>query len=163
MSLTHRAAIACVLAVLAPVAARATHILPAMIGATELIDTDRRSGLALSGYDPVAYQVDGRAVPGLAAHEEIFAGVAWRFGSAANRAAFLRDPAAFLPRIGGYDAAAAVAGRVASADPRLFTVSEGRLYLFRTEEGRRRFLADGNAADAAEQGWIRIRTALVAD
>ncbi|WP_375458102.1 YHS domain-containing (seleno)protein [uncultured Enterovirga sp.] len=151
------------MALLAPVAAGAAHIFPFVVGTTELIDTDRRSGLALSGYDPVAYQADGRALPGVAAHEEVFAGVAWRFSSGANRAAFLRDPSAFLPRIGGYDAIAAAGGRVVSADPLLFALREGRLYLFRTEEGRRRFLADDGGPAASERGWSRIRGELVAD
>lgn len=154
---------ACLLAVAAAWPARAVNpaILPGLVGATELIASDARSGMALSGYDPVSYLLEGAARPGLAAHEAVYGGLAWRFGSAANRAAFLRDPAAFLPAAGGYDAEAASAGRVAAADPLLFAARAGRLYLFRTAEGRRRFLADDGAAAAAEAGWRRISSGLV--
>lgn len=137
-------------------------VFPTLLGMTERVASDPRSGLALSGYDPVGYLVEGSARPGLARHEASFAGVAWRFASGANREAFLRDPAAFLPRIGGYDATAAASGRAVAADPLLFVVRTGRLYLFRTEEGRSRFLADSEAAEASERGWLRIRPGLVA-
>lgn len=138
-------------------------VFPPLLGTTEQVASDPRSGLALSGYDPVGYLVEGRARPGLARHEASLGGVAWRFGSEANRAAFLRDPEAFRPRLGGYDAVAAASGRAVAADPLLFVVRAGGLYLFRTQEGRDRFLAEDGAAEASERGWRRIRPGLVAD
>lgn len=166
MSLFRKAALGLALALATPVGAEPATFLPALlpgiVGATELIASDRRSGLALSGYCPVGYLVEGRARPGLARYEASFGGLAWRFGSGANRAAFLRDPAAFLPQVGGYDAIAAAAGHAVSADPNLFVVQDGRLYLFRNAEGRARFLGDRDAAAASERGWRRLRAGLVA-
>ncbi|MDB5591071.1 YHS domain-containing (seleno)protein [Enterovirga sp.] len=135
--------------------------LPVVLGATEVFASDALSGVALSGFDPVAYVIEGQPVPGLAQHEAVFAGLAWRFSSAANRAAFLRRPEAFLPRAGGYDALAAAAGRLVTPDPFLFAIRQGRLYFFRTAENRRRFLDDEGAAGAAERGWNRVRARLV--
>lgn len=162
-----RAARAALLAwsVLAPGALAAAPLdlglLPPVIGASEQEASDRRSGIGLDGYDPVSYLLDGGPRPGSAAYEVVREGLAWRFASAANRAAFLRDPGAFQPRIGGYDAAAAAKGRIASADPLVFAVRDGRTYLFRNAAGRERFLAEAGAERAAEAGWARLRTGLV--
>lgn len=136
-------------------------LLPAVIGASEQESSDRLSGIGLDGYDPVSYLLDGGPRPGLAAYEVVRGGLAWRFASAANRAAFLRDPDSFGPRIGGYDAAAAASGRIAAADPLVFAVRGGRTYLFRNAAGRERFLAEAGAERAAEAGWARLRTGLV--
>lgn len=162
MSLFRRVSIPLALA-LAPAARAEDFGWPSIIGATELVASGPRSGLALSGYDPVAYLVEEQARPGLPEFEASFGGLAWRFASRANREAFLRDPAAFQPRTGGYDAVAAAGRRVASADPLLFAVREGRLYLFRTEEHRRRFLDDADSARAAEDGWAQVRAGLVSE
>ena len=50
------------------------------------------SGVAVRGYDPVAYFTDGKAVPGQAPFEFTWSGATWRFASAANRDAFAKTP-----------------------------------------------------------------------
>ena len=145
----------------APLRAGEVATLPPVVGAAEQQASDWRSGLGFSGYDPVAILVEGRLRPGLASHEALKGGLAWRFASEANRAAFLRDPEAFLPRIGGHDALAAGTGRVTAGDPTLFQARDGRLYLFRTPESRRLFEADPEAAGRAEARWPALRPTLV--
>jgi hypothetical protein len=95
------------LAALAPVAlARAESLssLPPVLGVTELFVADGLSGVALEGFDPVSYFLGDGPKPGLPEYELVWSGVAWRFASAANREAFRRDPEAYAPRFGGYDA-----------------------------------------------------------
>ena len=65
----------------------------------------------------------------------------WRFSSRANRAAFREDPPAYAPRLGGYDAAGILEGRLVDADPLVFAVIGERLYLFRDGGRRARFQA----------------------
>ncbi|MFJ5489006.1 YHS domain-containing (seleno)protein, partial [Hansschlegelia beijingensis] len=72
-------------------------------GLTERVVSDPASGIALYGYDPVAYFTDGRPVLGRRDIEVEWGGAAWRFESEANRAAFLSKPEAYAPRYGGYD------------------------------------------------------------
>lgn len=146
-----------------PLRAEAAATLPPVVGAAERQASDWRSGLGLSGYDPVAVLLEGRLQPGSAAHEALHAGLAWRFVSEANRAAFRRDPEAFLPRAGGYDALAAGTGRIVAADPTLFLAQDGRLYVFRTAESRRLFQADADAAGRAEARWPELWPTLVAE
>jgi hypothetical protein len=146
-----------------PGASRAAplELLPPAVGTAEIHQGAGPSGLALRGFDPVSYHLPGGPLPGSADREVLWSGVAWRFASEANRQAFLGDPEAFAPRLGGRDAAAAARGRAADADPGLFVVRDGRLYLFRTPEGRAAFAADPALAEAAEAGWREIEGTLV--
>jgi hypothetical protein len=86
-------------------------------------------GVAVGGYDPVAYFREGKPVRGSAAITARHAGVEWRFASAENRTAFLADPAAFSPQYGGHCAWAAAEGYLAKGDPRHWRVVDGKLYL----------------------------------
>jgi hypothetical protein len=50
---------------------------------------------------------------------------------------------------------------VVDADPTIYVVRSNRLYLFRNDANRARFLADQNLAERSEQGWRELRQALV--
>ena len=70
---------------------------------TERLVVDRNSGLAISGFDPVAYFTDAQALSGKGEYEQEFAGAVWRFRNAGNRAAFLADPDVYKARFVGYE------------------------------------------------------------
>ena len=86
-------------------------------------------GVAIGGYDAVAYFTQSRAVAGTAAHEHRWNGAIWRFASADTRGRFAADPEAFAPRYGGWCAWAMSEGRLAAADPRVWRIVDNRLYL----------------------------------
>lgn len=88
-----------------------------------------RSGLAIGGYDPVAYFTQGKPVKGKSAHKVMWKGAVWTFASAAHREAFEADPRRFAPQFGGYCAYAVSRGYTAKTDPKAWKVHEGRLYL----------------------------------
>lgn len=144
-----------------PARSEDVRLLPDVIGAAEIYGADPNSGLALGGRDPVSYHTERDPSAGAADREASWAGLAWRFARDANRAAFLRSPEAFAPRIGGYDAEAAGDGRLVGADPDIFLTAGGRVYLFRTAASRARFAADPGAAARAEAAWLRMRPGLV--
>ena len=88
-------------------------------------------GIALSGYDAVAYLNEKRAVKGkrefLAVHE----GINYYFSSAANRDEFRKNPARYEPAYGGWCAyAMGATGEKVSVDPKTFKIVNGRLNLF---------------------------------
>jgi YHS domain-containing protein len=141
--------------------ARSDALLPPVLGASELYASERMSGLALEGFDPVTYRVEAAPRPGHSDHEYVWRGIAWRFANAANRAAFIRSPESFAPRIGGYDAERAASEIVVPGDPEIFAVRAGGLYLFRNEDHRRRFLADENLAGRAESSWQKLQPSLI--
>ena len=60
-----------------------------------------RTGLAISGFDPVAFFTDGKTEFGRPDMELSLGGAVWRFRSEGNRAA--GTPDVYMPRFGGYD------------------------------------------------------------
>ena len=87
------------------------------------------SNVAASGYDTVAYFVEGQPVEGSDDFTADYDGATWRFASAANRAAFLDDPERFAPQYGGYCAWAVSRGYTASTDPEAWKIVDDKLYL----------------------------------
>ncbi|GJD34478.1 YHS domain-containing (seleno)protein [Methylobacterium aerolatum] len=128
-------------------------------GAAEPVGT-RVTLLALRGYDPVSYFLPDGPRPGSARFETVWAAQAWRFASEANRAAFRRDPEVYAPRLGGFDAAGILDRRLVDSAPDLFAIIGERLYLFRNEERRARFLAQPDLASTAETIWPELRVLL---
>lgn len=125
-------------------------------GLSDRFVSDPSTGIALYGFDPVAYFVEGRPVPGRRDIEAEWNGSAWRFSSEANRAAFLSAPEVYAPRFGGYDPARISSGVAVSGHPLLFTVKGERLYLFRTAADRDAF---NDARDAAT-AWPQVEAQL---
>lgn len=129
---------------------------------TEAFVTDRHSGLALSGFDPVAYFTDGAARQGTRDYEYAYRRVTWRFRNEGNLAAFAAAPDIYAPQYGGYDPISAARGVGAPGHPALFIVHNRRLYLFYTPESRTEFAADPEGSIArATQGWPAVLRTLV--
>jgi hypothetical protein len=114
----------------------------AQAATTERVVVNRFSGLAIEGYDPVAYFVDGRPTLGLADLEASQAGAVWRFRNEGNRASFVAHPDIYGPQYGGYDPIDLARGVTYAGNPRFWLVSGQRLYLFGREENRDAFAAD---------------------
>jgi len=86
-------------------------------------------GLAIGGYDTVAFFVDGHAVPGHADHAVMWKGAIWRFVSADNQYSFEADPRAYAPMFGGYCAYAVSQGYLMSGSPQAWQIVDDSLYL----------------------------------
>jgi hypothetical protein len=92
-------------------------------------------GLAIDGVDSVSYFGEGGPTRGKPEHEASWRGARWRFVSAANRQAFLSDPAKYAPQCGGYCAFAVSlsdndrAPPAPPGRPDLWTIIDGKLYL----------------------------------
>ncbi len=128
---------------------------------TESVVVDRHSGLAIYGFDPVAYFTDAQARTGRDDLELTLDGAAWRFCNPGNRAAFAKDPEVYKPRFGGYDPVALSRGVTRDGHPKIWTIHRDRLFLFYSDEALREFHA--NAADIvaqAEARWPALSRAL---
>ena len=99
-------------------------------------------GVAIRGYDPVAYFTDGRPVRGSTAFVHRWHGAAWHFASAANRDAFAADPMRYAPAYGGFCAFAVSEGYTAPIDPQAWRVVDGRLFLNYDRAVQQRWEAD---------------------
>lgn len=88
-------------------------------------------GLAIEGYDPVAYFTSNKAVKGKKDLQYKQGNATYYFSSAANRDAFIKDPIAYEPQYGGWCAyAMGDSGEKVEIDPETFKVANGKLYLF---------------------------------
>jgi hypothetical protein len=135
---------------------------PICAATTERLVVERYTGLAISGYDPVAYFTDGRAVPGKDEFEQALAGAVWRFHNAGNMAAFAADPEVYAPRFGGYDPLDIARGVAVPGNPELWLIRGKRLYFFYTAAARDAFAADsGRTLATADRAWPPIARALV--
>jgi YHS domain-containing protein len=136
-------------------------ISPATAATTELVATNHHNGLAIGGFDPVAYFVDGAAQPGKTAFEHVFAGAVWRFCNEGNQAAFAADPEVYMPRFGGYDPMGVARGVAVAGDPRLWLITDERLYLFYSREARDAFADDLQGVRAQADGrWPVVQRTL---
>jgi hypothetical protein len=127
----------------AGLAVQALSGLPAQAATTtERVVINRYSGLAIEGFDPVAYFVDARPLIGRPEFEAAEAGVVWRFRNEGNRASFVAHPDIYGPRFGGYDPFDLARGVTYAGNPRFWLISGERLYLFGREDNRDAFAAD---------------------
>ncbi|MCV2868998.1 YHS domain protein [Defluviimonas sp. WL0002] len=114
-------------------------------------------GIALGGYDVVAYFSEGRPVLGSEEFEIMWHGAMWRFASAEALMEFEMNPAAFAPQYGGYCAYAVSKGGIASSMPWAFMVLDGKLYLNRSLEALSLWREDLEANIAhADSHWPAV-------
>jgi YHS domain-containing protein len=100
----------------------------AMASAAARVNKDS-SGLALRGYDAVAYVTDGKPTKGVAAFAQQYQGATYYFATAANRDRFAADPSMYAPQFGGYCAWAVSRNYTADGDPLAWRIVDGKLYL----------------------------------
>lgn len=139
------------LAVAAPQAARAEGV----------VNASGWSGIAIEGYDPVAYFEAGQPVEGDSAHAYEWMGATWHFASAENRDRFAAEPHKYAPQYGGYCAWAVANGYTASIDPDAWAVVDGKLYLNYSLDVQQQWQQDvpGNISKA-DTNWPGIRAKL---
>jgi len=114
----------------------------AQAATTERVVVNRYSGLAIEGFDPVAYFTESRPTRGLPDFEAREAGAVWRFRNEGNRASFVAHPEIYGPQFGGYDPVDVARSVTYPGNPRLWVVAGQRLYLFGREENRDAFAAE---------------------
>ncbi|MFN0183457.1 MAG: YHS domain-containing (seleno)protein [Aquabacterium sp.] len=120
------------------------HAQPEPSGPWRTIADSGAERLMLEGHDAVAYFTRAEAVRGDPALQAEHAGVSWRFASADNRAAFLREPARYMPQYGGYCSNginyAIPGGGGGAADT--WRIYRGRLFVFGGRKARDHFEMD---------------------
>ncbi len=116
-----------------------------------------KDGVALRGYDVVAYVTDRKAVKGSAEHKGHYKGSIFHFASKANRDAFAADPAKYAPQYGGFCAFGMAGGYKAATDPAAFTIIDDKLYLNYNRDVQTQWRADTSGFIAkANWNWPRV-------
>jgi hypothetical protein len=129
--------------------------------ATERIVVDRHTGLAIGGYDPVAFYTDGKPVPGSPDLEFQYGGTVWRFCNIGNWEAFAARSDVYMPKFGGYDPLGVARGVAVAGNPSVWLISSGRLFLFYDRDRLAAFTADSERiSTAAERKWPDVQRTL---
>lgn len=133
----------------------------AWAGLTERIVVDWHTGLAIAGYDPVAFFTDGGPMPGSAAFELRHDGVVWRFRNSGNRAAFAARPDIYMPCYGGYDPVGVARGVAVAGRPNVWLIAGQRLFLFDDPADRQKFAGDAvHFIATADRKWPQLQQSL---
>jgi YHS domain-containing protein len=101
-------------------------------GGKSLVFTDRK-GVALEGYDPISYFVNGKPSKGDSKIEATYEGALYHFVSQEHREMFEKNPSKFVAAYGGFCGYAASIGKVRPADPLLWSIVDGRLIVQHTK------------------------------
>ncbi len=101
--------------------------------AAEVVNIDK-SGLALQGYDPVAYFTDGKPVKGSPEFTATHKGATYQFASAEHKQQFESSPAKYEPQFGGFCGYAASINKLAPIEVQYFQVLHDRLILQHNEK-----------------------------
>ncbi len=89
------------------------------------------NGIAIKGYDPVAYFTQNKAVKGSKGQAVLQQGIIYYFSSVANKESFTANPSKYEPEYGGWCAyAMGEKGEKVTVDPETFKILNGKLYLF---------------------------------
>ena len=119
-----------------------------------------KNGLAIGGYDPVAYFKQGKAVEGKKSFAVLHQGATYYFSSAENKDAFLKSPSGYEPQYGGWCAYAMGAnGEKVSIDPETFKILNNKLYLFYNKFFNNTLKSwnkdENNLKTKADQNWSK--------
>lgn len=99
-----------------------------LASAKELLNLDRQ-GVAIQGYDPVAFFTDGKPTKGNPQIQSDYKGAKYYFVSAEHKAAFDKDPAKYEPQFGGYCAYGVSHGSRAPIKIEAWQIVNGRLLM----------------------------------
>jgi YHS domain-containing protein len=127
------------------------------MGAAEAGIVNTENGVAIKGYDPVAYFTQHQAVKGSAAFQAGYDGATYWFASAEDKALFEQQPAHYAPRYDGFCAFGAAQGHKADIDPTAFSIIGGQLYLNYSHDVQAQWKTDipGYIAKA-DQSWPEV-------
>lgn len=115
-------------------------------------------GVALHGYDPVAYFTLKTPTLGKAAYTAKFEGATYRFSSKSHLAKFKTHPAQYAPQFGGFCAMGVVLEKKLDGDPQAWRVVDDKLYLNVNKDIQKKWLEDvPGHITKAEQTWPEIK------
>ncbi|MDH5682729.1 MAG: YHS domain protein [Spirochaetota bacterium] len=117
-----------------------------------------QQGIAIKGYDTVAYFTSKKALKGSFLHRHRFNNVTWLFSNRDNLNLFKKNPWGYIPAYGGYCAYFMSFGGLAPADPSQWHIHRGRLYLANSLSTKNKWLSQINShIKRADSHWSKLR------
>jgi YHS domain-containing protein len=116
-----------------------------------------RNGVAILGYDPVAYFTDSKPIKGDSQFAFAWHGAVWQFASAQHRDLFKQNPDKYAPQYGGYCAYGTSEGHLVNIDPDAWKIIDGKLYLNYSKSVQQLFLKEPEVRiRRADQNWPNL-------
>ncbi len=123
-----------------------------------------KSTPGISGYDPVAYFTDGKPMRGSGYHVTEFDGVTYAFVSEENKERFEANPGKYVPAYGGWCAYGVAVGKKFVADPQVWKIVKGTLYLNLDRDIQSKWNKDiPGYIETANANWVEIQDKAPAD
>src|SRR5262249_41525050 len=114
-------------------------------------------GLAIHGYDAVAYFNEKKPVKGKSEFQYKWMGATWMFAGAKSRDAFIKDPNQYAPQYGGYCAYGMSYGYAVTTEPDAWSVIDGKLYLNHDLDVQKKWNKDiPGFIKLADDNWPKI-------
>ncbi len=128
--------------------------IPALPQTTKTLENLDKNGVAIQGYDPVAFFTQNKPVKGNEQFQSAYKGATYYFASAADKAAFDGAPAKYEPQFGGFCAYGVSKGKLVPIDVEAFQIVNGRLLLQYDLDVKDKFNKDpaGNL-QKADENW----------
>jgi YHS domain-containing protein len=109
--------------------------------------------IALKGHDPVSYFTAGGPLKGASSINYDFDDTRYLFASAKNKQVFASNPDKYAPQFTGLCTTGLAHGMKIEADPNVYLVRDGKLYVFSNAEGRELVIKDPSLIDKAHGAW----------
>jgi YHS domain-containing protein len=115
-------------------------------------------GLAIGGYDVVAYFELGKALRGESQYTYQWQDMNWHFSNAAHRDLFAENPTQYAPQFAGYCANGLADAHLIRANPEHWRIIDNKLYLYFSNWGRLQWsFGVGDKIASAEKNWVLLR------
>ncbi|HMJ68576.1 MAG TPA: YHS domain-containing (seleno)protein [Cyclobacteriaceae bacterium] len=122
---------------------------------TSYFNTD---GVAIRGYDPVAYFSESAPVQGSKEFSYTWKGTEWRFKNNANLEVFKSNPEKYAPQFGGWCAYGVSENHKSPTQPAAFTIVDDKLYLNYNAKVKELWSKDIKGhVGKAESNWIGLK------
>ena len=129
--------------------------------AGDLVNTGYFGGIAIKGYDPVAYFTVGQAMRGSKDFAHEWLGETWHFANAKHRELFIADPVKYAPQFGGYCALGVAYGEnTANIDPEAWRIIDGKLYLSYAKGAAAELEETPGELTKAKTNWPKVKAKL---
>lgn len=110
-------------------------------------------GVALQGRDAVSYFTDKRPLMGSAQNGYDWDGSRYLFSSAKNRESFAANPDRYAPQFSGLCATGLSMGMKSAADPNVWKIVDGKLYVFSSVEAKQMADKDPSILTRSHAAW----------
>lgn len=134
---------------------------PANAGHPSGVINDTWDGIAIKGYDPVAYFTMDQAVKGSEEFTHEWLETKWRFTNARHRDLFAANPLSYVPQYGGYCSEATYVDDRSDINPTAWRIVNNRLYLFFSEPSAEKWASDEYEVKKADAAWEQVKAGLL--